>query len=267
MHATESRNTFDMGKIPMFAGLEPVLLERIVRTSCCKSANKGERIYWQGDTPRAFYHVLSGQVRRALASPVGEERVIDVLSPGQSFGLAELFGTSSYASFAEAVVPTVILQVDKDGLLGAIAESRQLTLRVLESVADHQARFERDVASCFFQSGTGRLIDYLIREAGPILRPFGDTAFQLPMSKSLIASRIGVTAETLSRALRELSDAGLIEVRGKMIILREELVAQHRGHAGDREVGVPHEQWNRGRSVAWVGGRRLAGQVASSAWM
>lgn len=269
MRTTEPRSTFDLERIPLFAGLEPALLERIVRMSCCKSANKGERIYWQGDTPRAFYHVLSGHVRRALSSPVGEEKVIDIFSPGQSFGLVELFGDSSYASFAEAAAPTVFLQVDKEALLAAIGESRLLTLRVLASVADCQARFERDVAACFFQSGCARLIDYLLHAAGPNLRPAGDTTLELPMSKSLIAARIGVTAETLSRSLRELSDAGLIAVRGKTVILREELVARHGVHGGERDNAVSRDGWNHGRpsAPAWARGQRVARQVASRALM
>jgi len=267
MQATEARTIFDLGKIPLFAGLEAALLDRIVRASCCKSTSKGERIYWQGESPRAFYHVLSGHVRRALASPVGEEKVIDVLSPGQSFGLAELFGTSPYASFAEAVAPTVFLQVDKEALLGAIAESPLLTLRVLTAVADRQASFERDVAACFFQSAGGRLVDYLLREAGPRLQPLGDTTFELPMTKSLIAARIGTSAETLSRTLRELSDAGLIEVRGKTIVLREELVARHGTHAHVRGAAVQRDRWQREHTTALMGGRPPARAVASHACM
>ena len=94
MPATDPRNSFDFGKIPMFEGLEPALLQRIAGASSRRSVNKGERIYWEGEAPRAFYHVLSGHVRRALSSPVGEEKVVDILSPGQSFGLAELFGVT-----------------------------------------------------------------------------------------------------------------------------------------------------------------------------
>lgn len=273
MQAAEPRNTFDLGKVPLFAGLEPELLERIVRTASCRSAAKGERIYWEGDTPRAFYYLLSGHVRRALASPVGEEKVIDVLSQGQSFGLTELFGSTPYASFAEAVAPTVYLQVDKEGLLAALAESSPLTMRVLAAVAERQMSFERDVAACFFQSAGGRLVDYLLREAGPRLQHFGDTVFDLPMSKSLIAARIGASAETLSRALRDLSDAGLIEVRGKTIVLREELVARYHGH-GERRA-VPrheerrHEERRHGerRTATLIGGRALAQQAAARAWM
>lgn len=268
MPATEIRSTFDLERIALFEGLEPALLEKIGHSACCKSAVKGERIYWQGETPRAFYYVLSGHVRRALASPVGEEKVIDIFSPGQSFGLAELFGTAPYVSFAEAVETTVFLQVDKEVLLAALAESRVLTLRVLAAAADRQASLERDVAACFFQSGSARLIDYLLRAAGPALRSCGDTTLELPVSKSLIAARIGVTAETLSRSLRELSDAGLITVRGRTVVLHAELVARHGAAAEERAPAAARQRWTREpQPAAWVGGQRLARQAASRTWM
>ena len=256
MCETESRITFDLQRVSLFEGLEAPLLERLARATSCKEAKKGERIYWQGDTPRAFYFVISGHVRRAMASSEGEEKVIDILSAGRYFGLAEIFGSSAYASFAEAVEPVVLLRIGKEGLLDAIAESPSLAMKLLQAIAEQQATFERDVAACFFQSGCGRLLDYLLREAAPILRADGDTILELQISKRLIAARIGVSAETLSRAFRELSDADLIAVRGRKIVLREKL-ALRQAARNEGEVGIP--QWGRRQSDRWSERQRFAG--------
>jgi CRP-like cAMP-binding protein len=258
MRATESGTTFDFGKISLFDGLEPALLQRIARASCCKSVAKGERIYWPGDTPRALYHVLSGYVQCALASPVGEEKVIDILAPGQSFGLAELFGRSTYVSFAEAAEPSILLRVGKEGLLDAVAESPVLSFRVLEAVAERQAGIERDVAANSFQSGCQRLVAYLLREAGAALNPFGDTTLELRISKRLIAARIGVTAETLSRAFRELSDAGLIAVRGRKITLREQFSVRFLPISDDGEAGIHHARTEHSHASSWIERSRFA---------
>lgn len=267
MHLPETNNIFILGRIPLFSGLEASLLSEILRHSSCRQAAKGERIYWQGDTPSAFYHVLSGRIRCALGSAVGEEKVFDVISPGQSFGLAEIFGTTPYSSFAEAVEPTILLQVSKAGLHEAIAISPALTMRVLEAIADRQASFQRDAAACYFQSANKRLVDYLLREAGPDLDPFGDTALDLPMSKSLIAARLGITAETLSRALRELSNEGLIKVRGSTIVLREALVAQHGAEVRERKVATTPRPWNHAQASGVPASRRTAQTVPSVAWL
>lgn len=252
MCENESRITFDLQRIALFDGLDAPLLERIARATSCKEVKKGERIYWQGDTPRAFYYVVSGHVRRAIASPEGEEKVIDILSRGKYFGLAEIFGSSSYASFTEAVEATVLLRIGREGVVDAIAGSPDLALRLLGGIAEQQAIFERDVAACFFQSGSGRLVDYLLREAGQTLRPEGDTVLELQVSKRLIAARIGVSAETLSRALRELSDADLIAVRGRKIVLREKLALRHAARMDDGSA-LQQPKWGRRQSDRWVG--------------
>jgi CRP/FNR family transcriptional regulator, dissimilatory nitrate respiration regulator len=267
MCETQSGTTFDLQRVSLFQGLESSLLERLARAATCKEAKKGERIYWQGDTPQAFYFVVSGHVRRAIASPEGEEKVIDILSPGRYFSLAEIFGSSAYASFTEAVEPAVLLRIGKEGMLDAIAHSQSLALRLLEAVAEQQTTFERDVAACFFQSGCGRLVDYLLREAAPILQQEGDTILELAISKRLIAARIGVSAETLSRAFRELSEADLIAVQGKRIVLREKLALRQAARVDGGETVMGSPQWGRRQSDRWGERTRIAVAAASRALM
>jgi CRP/FNR family transcriptional regulator, dissimilatory nitrate respiration regulator len=45
----------------------------------------------------------------------------------------------------------------------------------------------------------------------------GRVEFTLPASKHIIASRLNLTSETLSRILHGLSESGLIAVKGKQI--------------------------------------------------
>jgi CRP-like cAMP-binding protein len=259
----------EIGRMPLFTGADPGALAAVVRATSRRRFRRDEQEYRQGAVPRAFYHVLSGHVRRAIASSEGEEKVIDIVSPGEYFGLADLFGGAAHVAFAETVEPTLLLEIDKAAVMGAIEADRALMLRVLTAVAHGKVALERDVAACFFQSGARRLLDYLVREAGPRLAPVGDTAFQLPVSKRLIAARLGVSAETLSRALRELSEAGLIAVRGREIILREKLAARCAAQAAKAAAGagsqpVPHE---RRRRDPWIEQTSLVHPLGSRAWM
>lgn len=258
----ESRIRLDLQRFTLFQGLAAPVLERIGRSAAYREGKKGEQIYWQGEIPRAFYGVVSGHVRRAVASPEGDERVIDILAPGDCFGLAEILGTSPYASFAEAVEPVVILRISREGLMEAMGEHPALALRLLGAMAEQHLSFERDVAACFFQSGTARLLDYLLREAEPILRPEGDTILELPVSKRLIAARIGITAETLSRAFRELSDADLISVSGRKIVLREKLALRLAATKRQgSEAGAGHHEWVGRQPQRW-GARACASRAA-----
>ena len=60
------------------------------------------------------------------------------------------------------------------------------------------------------QSATQRIVAYLLGavEAGRL---------ELPVRKQVLASRLGMTKETFSRAMRTLSDEGLITVDGAVV--------------------------------------------------
>ena len=87
-----------------------------------------------------------------------------------------------------------------------------------------------DVESYSLQSGTQRVIGFLLRQdtqQGEDSKPYTVT---LPTSKAIVASRLNVTPEHFSRILHDLIAAGLIEVDGREIrIVDVEGVRNHRG--------------------------------------
>lgn len=224
----------DLASLPLFAGVAPEGLARIVRGCVRRMVEPSEHIYRQGETPGAFYVIRAGHVRLAVASPDGDEKVIDILSAGQHLGLAELFGARRHTSFAEAVTTVSLIEIDADSLFRAIGAHPDLALRILSAVAGQYAALQQDVIDSSFRSGTDRLVDYLLRLAGRNLRPGYEASIELPVSKRLIAARLGVTAEHLSRLLRELSESGLIRVFGRQITLRPALASRL---PGDLDTG------------------------------
>lgn len=218
-------------RIPLFAGMSPQLIRGIANAAGHRIADANETIYWQGDEPDALYFVASGHVRLAIASPEGDEKVIDIVSAGRHFGVADLFSAASYASFAEAVAPTKLIEIDKDALLSAVATDRELSLRLLRALADQYASVERDLAASHFESVTRRLLNYLLAQAGDLRWANGECELELAVSKRHIASRLGTTAESLSRAFRELSEIGLIRVRGRRVVFLDSPILRSGGRA------------------------------------
>ncbi|HMV19290.1 MAG TPA: helix-turn-helix domain-containing protein, partial [Rhodocyclaceae bacterium] len=79
------------------------------------------------------------------------------------------------------------------------------------------------------RSSTQRVIGYLLQlaESTPCAAQ-GERSVELPTSKQVIASRLSLTPETLSRIFHELSGAGLISVHGKQIVIHDaERLAAH----------------------------------------
>ena len=254
-----------VASMPLFSDVGMAAIAAVAGASCLRHAAPKEAIYWQGDPTRAFYHVLSGHVRRAIISTEGDEKLIDVIAAGQHFGLAELFGGARYASSAETVEAALLLEIGRDGMLPAVAANSALSLRVLADVAAHQLAFEQEVAATYFHSGCRRLLDYLLRLAGTDLDGAGDKVVVLPISKGLLAEHLGMTAETLSRSFRDLVDAGFLSVHGKRITLLAKLGA--RRHAAERAADAAPSLRKRRRTDPWVDNSTLAQPLGSRAWL
>ena len=75
----------------------------------------------------------------------------------------------------------------------------------------------QDVETYSLRSSTQRVIGYLLQVADSDV----PSEIALPTSKQVIASRLNLTPETLSRIFHDLSDAGLISVQGKRITLHD----------------------------------------------
>ena len=78
-----------------------------------------------------------------------------------------------------------------------------------------------DVESYSLQSGTQRVIGYLLRQDDAQAADSGATKLTLPVSKAIVASRLNLTPEHFSRVLHELAEQGLIGIDGRNIEIRD----------------------------------------------
>jgi CRP-like cAMP-binding protein len=107
-------------------------------------------------------------------------------------------------------------------LLGTVPEFARDLLRALSD--DYLALLEELQASVQ-KSAVQRLAAYLCSLAEPNGTPHSWIA-RLPVSKTIVADRLGITKETMSRLLRELTTRGAIEVaRRDITILDRNLLA------------------------------------------
>ncbi|MBU0751497.1 MAG: type IV pili methyl-accepting chemotaxis transducer N-terminal domain-containing protein [Gammaproteobacteria bacterium] len=209
-----------LATMPLFAGVSLRHLRDIAGSARRTELLKDEMIYRVGESAREVFFLISGQAKRATFSAGGTEKVLELLLPGQSFGEAELFSSRPYASFAVAVEPTVLLHVGGDSIRRLLETDPHLSSRVIGRLARRALDVEGDTAANHFRTSCQRVLDFLLIQIGSPLPADGQTMLTLATSKQLIASRIGMTPETLSRVLRDLTDAGLIVVDGRNIHLQ-----------------------------------------------
>jgi hypothetical protein len=173
-----------------------------------------------------------------------------LIAAGGHFGEAELFGPRTHASFAVAVEASTLLGISGDSLRRTLEDVPQLSLRLMSTLAGRALAIENDASAGHFRTGCQRVLDYLLAEAGAPLASQGETTLTLATSKQLIASRIGITPETLSRVLRDLSEAGMIVVAGRTIRLQNACINRRLSEAKPEQAVFPRRHVGRDGSGA-----------------
>jgi CRP/FNR family transcriptional regulator, dissimilatory nitrate respiration regulator len=200
----------------LFAGLSPEQMQRMLSSVQIIAADPGQVLFDRGQPARHFYIVVEGQVNLALYSKAGEEKIVDILGPGQSFAEAVMFMAGPvYPVSAVAAGASRIARFSSAEYLSLLRESPDTCLRMLGHLSQRLHMRIREIEYLTLESATHRLVRLLesrLPEAGD-----GPHEIQLQESRQEIASRLSMKPETLSRILRNLADGGVIVVHGRSL--------------------------------------------------
>ncbi|WP_114649854.1 Crp/Fnr family transcriptional regulator [Pseudothauera hydrothermalis] len=206
-------------QVPLFGELSEADIDRVSRYTREKRLAKGELLFQRGDPAHGFYFVVTGQVKLAFSSAQGNEKVVEVIGPRQSFGEAVMFMNRPYPVFAEALVDSQLLHIGQNVVSELIDQDSSFARKLLAGLAIRLHSMVRDVETYSLRSSTQRVIGYLLQQSDQSGEDGRE--FDLTVSKQVIASRLNLTPETLSRIFHDLSEAGLVTVRGKHITLHD----------------------------------------------
>jgi len=207
---------------PMFGEVDGDVRARLFGHHRAISYAPHQLIFSQGDEADGFYLVLEGWVKLYRSTPSGGEAIVGVFTRGESFAEAVFFLGGAYPASAEAASHLRLLKIDSARFNEAVEAGPGLGATLLGSVVQHTERLFGEIASLKLLSTPRRLADFLIR-----LTPTaeGPATIVLPYEKSLLAGRLGMTPESLSRALATLRKLGVEVMRDHINIAHVETLA------------------------------------------
>jgi len=203
-----------LSRQPLFRGLSESELAQISASTREFRVKKNELIFHKGDLAEGMHVVVMGQVKLALPSAQGMEKVVHVCGPGSTFGEAVVFLDKPYPVSAQATAESLLLLISKRVLLEAMESSPMLCRKMMASLSSRLHELLGDMETCMLRGSVQRVVCFLIQSATSEQDVFEVT---LPASKQTIASQLNLAPETFSRVLGQLSDAGLVQVKGRMI--------------------------------------------------
>ena len=219
MHDSKPDIPHILGRLPMFQELSPEQLGAIAAETRERRLSRGEMLFQKGDPAKGFFVVVMGQLKLAFPSAQGNEKVVEILGPRQSFGEAVMFMDRPYPLFSEAITDTLVLHIGRNAVFSLLENDASFARRLLAGLSMRLHSLVQDVESYSLRSSMQRVIGYLIQHCPQELDCKGPLEISLPTSKQVIASRLNLTPETLSRIFHDLTERSLISVQGKVITI------------------------------------------------
>jgi CRP-like cAMP-binding protein len=204
---------------PLFENLAPDEIARMAQGTREVRVSKGSALFQQGDASTGFYVLVYGQMKLALSTSQGAEKIVEIIEPGQSFGEAIMFMDKPYFVFAQALSDSLVLHVSKTALYEELQHDFGFVRKMLAGMAMRLHQLMIDIEGYTLHSGTYRVIGFIMREVPDSQHGNDNFVLELPASKGVIASRLNLTQEHFSRILHDLSNLGLIVVEGKRICI------------------------------------------------
>jgi CRP-like cAMP-binding protein len=219
-----------LANLPLFKELAPAEIECVVAGTTELHVPRGEILFNKGDPCVGFHLVIYGQVKLSFVTPQGNEKVVEIIAPGYSFGEALMFTDKPYVVMAQALADSMLLHVSKQVVFQELERSPAFARKMLAGLSRRLHGLIADVESYSLQSGTQRVIGYLLRQDEGDAEPAQAYKLTLPTSKAIVASRLNLTPEHLSRILHDLTEAGLVRVEGREVTILD--AARLRGYPG-----------------------------------
>lgn len=211
--------------LPLFAGVEPALIESVAAASRIQHAAHRETIVDRGDEVTGVIVVLDGLIEVTVLTEEGNVTTIGILGRGAVIGDAALLDRGPYGVGVAAGPSCRYLWIGAAAFMRAMRESNTLTFNVATALARRlRMMFRRDEWNSI-RSVARRLANFLIwldeqrRNLGP-----SDPA--LPVTQEQLGSLIGVSRETVNKHLRRWAQAGWIDqAQGALVVIDPQRLA------------------------------------------
>lgn len=202
----------------LFAGLDEPVFDTLASQISIESYDKGEVLFHRGDPAHAFYYIENGQIELSLISPDGQKKIVEVIPHGRTFAEAIVFMREArFPVSAEALSDTIVYRIPNDAYHGLLKENSDACMRLLSDVCRHLHQRVQEIERLTLQNARNRLASYLIDHA--VETDDDEATVRLDLPKHIIAARLSITPETLSRLLRAMSEDGILTVDDRLVFV------------------------------------------------
>ncbi len=202
-----------LATVPLFSGLQRDEIQKFADLTRERSYPKGSVILFQDDPGDSLFVLRAGRVKVVLIGEDGREVILGVLEPGAHFGELALIDDQPRSAHVIAMDDSQLLILRREDFRRRVEANATVAWALLTELSRRLRRADVKIGGLVLLDVPGRIARLLLDLADEA----GSEAIEKPLTHQTIAQMIGASRETVSRAMKEFQDAGLITVERRRI--------------------------------------------------
>jgi CRP-like cAMP-binding protein len=212
-------------------GLELDTLAELAKSAAWKVYPPDTVIFWEGDIETNLFYLQYGWLKVVKINSDGRGQILRFLGPGEIFNEIGVFARRPNPATAIALEEAGVWLIPRHALEQILFAHPQTALQIMENMADRFISLVELTADLSLRTVEARLAKLLLEQATEDVIPRRRWSTLTEM-----AAHLGTVPDVLSRAMRELSRAGLIEMDKQQIrILNREALAERANLRGNKD--------------------------------
>ena len=174
-----------------------------------------ETVFAQGNPAKHVIYIQEGGVKLTVVNRTGKEAVVEILGPGDFFGVRNFEGQSVYTATATTIAPTTVLFINKDEMIRVLHAEHEMSDRFIANMLARNGRGEAALIDHLFNSSEKRLARTLL-----LLARYGaedQPQKSIPkVSQEMLAEMIGTTRSRVNFFMNKFRKLGFIKYNGSI---------------------------------------------------
>jgi CRP/FNR family transcriptional regulator, cyclic AMP receptor protein len=208
-------------QMPIFAELEDTAIHQLSARCVTRDFGIGRVLFAAGDACRGLYMIQSGRVRIYRTSPGGKEQILHIEGPGRPVAELPLFDGGTYPASAITLEPSRLMFLARDDFEAMYREHPDIAHAVIRALGKRLRHLVHVTETLAFHDVAARLAMLLVgyAEKNGVHTQTG-IEVTLGRTQEELSMEIGSARESVSRAMRQLKRAGLVQSlpRGRLRI-------------------------------------------------
>ena|SRR5215203_183021 len=183
---------------------------------------KGQNIFREGGYPTGIFFIKEGKVKKYKVDKEAREQIIYVANSGELIGYHALLAEERYPDAAATLEESRIAFIPKEDFLEVLNTSKILSQRLLKMLSHEFSVFANSLTLFAQRCVRERFAMQLVLMREKYKENFTPgMEVEINMSREDLASLVGTVRENILRILKDFKDEGILETKGRKIIIKD----------------------------------------------